>query len=134
MVLVDQPHEPLLKHMRVDLCRRNVGMAKELLDCPQVRSVLQQMAGKGMTKDVGRNPRGGNAGAGGECLQLPGKDLPWQMAAVRSSRKKKRAVGQGRTGGARLEPRLHGGASLGRERHHSFLLALATHDEKSLVP
>ena len=32
VVIVDQPHQPFLQHMRINLCRRYVGMAEQLLD------------------------------------------------------------------------------------------------------
>ena len=46
--------QSLLKHMRVDLRCGDVGMTQQLLHGPQVRPVLQQVAGEGMAQDVRR--------------------------------------------------------------------------------
>ena len=48
MMVVDQPHQPLFQHIRIDLRGLFVGMAEQLLDGPEVGAVLQQMAGEGV--------------------------------------------------------------------------------------
>ena len=82
MMVVDQPHQPLLQHMRIDLRRRNVGVAEQLLHGAQVGAVLQQMAGEGMAQHVRRNLCRGDAGARGKRFQVAGEDLAGQVAAV----------------------------------------------------
>ena len=43
---------PLLGDVGIDLGRADIGMPKQLLHDPQIRSVFEQMAGKGMTDDM----------------------------------------------------------------------------------
>ncbi len=52
MMLADKFMQSFLQHMRIDLRRGYVGMAKQLLHGAQIGPVLQQMAGKGVTKDM----------------------------------------------------------------------------------
>lgn len=41
------------RNMGIDLCRRNVLMAKKFLDRSEIRPCFQQMCGKGMPEHVG---------------------------------------------------------------------------------
>ena len=45
--------QPFLVDVRVDLRRRDVGVAEQLLDDAQVRAVAEQMCGEGMAQEVG---------------------------------------------------------------------------------
>jgi hypothetical protein len=49
MMLFDEPSQPLLDDMGVDLRRRNVGVAEELLHRAKIGATLEEMAGKSMT-------------------------------------------------------------------------------------
>ena len=58
---VDQLHQPRTVDMRIDLRRRDVGMAEQRLQHAQVRSAREQVRGKGVAQHVradalGRNP------------------------------------------------------------------------------
>jgi hypothetical protein len=46
--------QPVAENMRVDLRRGDVGVPQHLLDAPEVGTVLQEMAGKGMAKHMRR--------------------------------------------------------------------------------
>src|SRR5688500_17448856 len=82
VMVVDEPYQPFLKHVGVDLGRRYVGMAEQLLDRSEIGAVLQQMAGKGMAQHVRRDLCRGNAGTRGQRLQIPCKNLTRQVAAL----------------------------------------------------
>lgn len=45
--------QTLLIYVRVDLGRGDVGMAEHFLDHPQIRPVVEEVGGKGMTKEMG---------------------------------------------------------------------------------
>ena len=57
-MLLDQPSQPLLDDMGVDLRGRDVGVAEELLHRAQIGAVLQKMAGKGVAEHVRRDACG----------------------------------------------------------------------------
>ena len=76
VVLLDKPPQPLLDDMGIDLGGRDVGVAEELLHRTQIRAVLQEMAGEGMTEHVRRDARRLDAGGSCECLQLLAEALP----------------------------------------------------------
>ena len=59
--------------MGVDLRRRDIGMAEQLLHDAQIGAVLQQMAGEGMAQHVRADIGGAQAGRGGERLQSRAK-------------------------------------------------------------
>ena len=82
MVLLDEPPQPLLDDVGVDLRRRDISMAEKLLHRAQISPPLQKMAGKGvsqhMRRDAGRlYPRGK-----GERLELLPETLAGQMLAA----------------------------------------------------
>src|SRR5271166_5265240 len=79
MQIAHQACEALVEHMRVDLCRRDVGMPKERLHDAQVGAVVQEVAGKSMTKHVRCHVFRAQAGRGGERLQFTGKMLTGDM-------------------------------------------------------
>ena len=58
----DQPSQPLLDDVGVDLRGRDVGVAEELLHCSQIGAPLQKMAGKGVAENVRRDARGFDPG------------------------------------------------------------------------
>ena len=49
---LNQLLQPFFKDMRIDLCRRNVGMSEEFLNYAKVGAVGKKMACKGVTHDV----------------------------------------------------------------------------------
>ena len=52
VILAVHAAEVLAVHVRVDLRRRDVGVAKEFLHDAQVGPVLQEMAGEGVAENV----------------------------------------------------------------------------------
>src|SRR5437660_7405987 len=66
--------------MRINLRRRDVGVAEELLHDAEIGSVLQEMAGEGMAEDVRRDFRRRDPGCRGERLEVAREGLARQMA------------------------------------------------------
>src|SRR5581483_6277085 len=58
MVVEDELLEPLLEHVRVDLGRRDIGMAQQLLHGAQVRAAVEQVARECMPQDMRRDAPG----------------------------------------------------------------------------
>jgi hypothetical protein len=79
MMLLDEPPQPLLDDMSIDLRRRDIGMAEELLHSAEVGATLQEMAGKGMAEHVRRDARGLYRGRDRKRLQLLAEALARQM-------------------------------------------------------
>ena len=52
MQVADQPRQALVEHMGIDLCRRDVRVAEQLLHRPEIGAVLQEMAGEGMVSAI----------------------------------------------------------------------------------
>ena len=52
MAFLDQPAEPLVEDMGIDLRCGYVGMAEQLLHDAQICPVLQQMAGESVTQHM----------------------------------------------------------------------------------
>src|SRR4029079_4270179 len=52
MMVMYQLFQPLLEHVRVDLCSRDVGMAEELLDRAQVSAAVEEGTGECVAQDV----------------------------------------------------------------------------------
>ncbi len=77
--IVDRP-EPRFEYMRVDLCRRKIGVAEHGLNGAQIGAVLQQVRGKRMAEDV-RAERPRNAG----LLRVLLEDLPESYARKRAA-------------------------------------------------
>ena len=92
VVLGDQRAQPLLEHVGVDLRRRDVGMAEQLLHDAEIGAVLQEVAGEGVAQHVRRDLRRRNAGGGGELLEVAGEGLAGQVAALAERREQPRAV------------------------------------------
>src|SRR5262245_50314845 len=80
-MLFDQASQALLDDVSIDLRRRDVGMAEELLHGAQIGAPLQKVAGKGMAENVRRDARGFNPGGESECLQLLPEALAGEMLA-----------------------------------------------------
>jgi hypothetical protein len=91
-VLIDQLLEPFVEHVSVDLGGGDIGVSEQFLDSAQIGATGQQMACKGMAQHMGRDLRNGDAGAPGNLLELPGKDLPGEMAFRRIGRKQEACV------------------------------------------
>ena len=70
MMRLDKRLQAGVEHMGVDLRRRNVGMAEQLLDHAQVRAVLQQVRGEGMAQDVRRERLRVQPGTHGQRLEV----------------------------------------------------------------
>ena len=66
---------PLAQHMSIDLRRRDIRMAEQLLQHPQIGSVLQEMAREGVAQHMRANPRGGDPRRGGASFEIAGKCL-----------------------------------------------------------
>ena len=63
MMLLDEPPEPFLDDMGVDLGRGDIGVAEKLLHGAQIRAPLQQMAGEGMAEHMRGDARRLDPGA-----------------------------------------------------------------------
>ena len=83
MMLLDQTPEPLLDDMGVDLRRRDVGMAEQLLHGAQIGAALEQMAGEGVTEHMRRDARRLDPRFQSERLELLAEALPRQMLSTR---------------------------------------------------
>ncbi len=81
----------LVEHMGIDLRRRDIGVAEQGLDDPQIGAALQQMAGEGVAQHVRGDAGGRNAGASGEPLEVAGEDLTAQMPVLAVGGKQPRA-------------------------------------------
>src|SRR4051812_6087327 len=57
MLVGDQPLEPVIEHVGVDLRRRYVGVAEHLLQATEIGAVGEQMRGERVAQHVRRNPR-----------------------------------------------------------------------------
>ena len=62
MLCQNQLLQPRIEDMCINLCGREIRMAKKGLDHPQIRAVLQQMGRECVAEHMGRHPRGLNAG------------------------------------------------------------------------
>ena len=65
----------LIEHVGVDLRRRDVGMAEQILNDAQVRAILQQMTGEGVAKHVRAHARGRNSRCCGDSLEITREGL-----------------------------------------------------------
>src|SRR6266487_6097494 len=75
MQIAHQALEPFVEHVRIDLRRRDIGMAEEYLYRAQIGPVLQQMAGECMPQHMRAETRGPQTRACRERLELAGKML-----------------------------------------------------------
>jgi len=53
MEIAYQRFQAFFQHMGVNLRRRNVGVAEECLHHPQIRAVMEKVAGKGVAQNMG---------------------------------------------------------------------------------
>ena len=62
-------HSPgaLVEHVGVNLGRRDVGVAEQILDDAQIRAVLQEMAREGVAQHMRADPLRRDAGGGGDA-------------------------------------------------------------------
>lgn len=67
------PGQPVGGDMGIDLRRRDVGVAQQGLDHPQVSAAFQQVGGEGVAQDVGADPGGVDAGVDGGLVQQLGE-------------------------------------------------------------
>ena len=81
MQIADHRLGAVVEHMGIDLRRRNIGVAEQILDDAQVRAVLQQMAGEGVAQHVRADARRGDASGGRDKLEIAGERLSGKMAA-----------------------------------------------------
>ena len=132
VVLGDEPPEPLVEHMGVDLRGGNIGMSEQFLHRAQVGTVGEKMARESVPENVRRNQPDGNPGAPGERFEVAGEDLTREMATVR--RRGKQPFGivvaietRGITG---LDPLRQRGLGGPGKRHHALLVALAARHQK----
>ena len=79
MPLGNQPSEPVLGDMSIDLSGGNVGMAQHLLDAAEVRAMVDQVRGEGVPEHMGREPPGIDADLGRQLFQRLGEALAGQV-------------------------------------------------------
>ena len=53
MEIAHQRFQAFFQHMRINLRRRDIGVAEKCLHHPQVSAVMQKVAGKGVAQDMG---------------------------------------------------------------------------------
>ena len=137
MMLEHELLQPLLQHMRVDLRRRDVGVAQQLLHRAQVGAAIEQMAGKGMPQHVGRDPLRVEAGLLGQLLQLLAKPLAGQVALARPARQTAIWCAASAQRRPRLWPTLRYRSSAARaawvERHQPLAPAFALDRQNAAV-
>jgi len=80
MALINQTAETLFQDVGVDLGGRDVGVAEQLLDGPQIGTAVEQVAGEGVAQDVGAHPLGCETDRQGEILQLLTETLAGEVA------------------------------------------------------
>jgi hypothetical protein len=86
MEITHQRFQAFFQHMRVNLCRRDVGVAEERLHHPQVGAVVQKVARKGVAQDMGAKPRRLNSAGGPQCLELACEVLARQVSLLAKRR------------------------------------------------
>ena len=52
MMLCHEAAHPFIENMSINLCRRNIRMAKHLLDATQIGIMVKKMSRKGMPQDM----------------------------------------------------------------------------------
>ena len=80
-MLFDQASQPLFYDMGIDLRGGDIGMAEKLLHRAQIGAPLQEMAGKGVTEHMRRDPCGLDPGGKRQRLKLLAEALAGQMLA-----------------------------------------------------
>ena len=96
MMLGDDLLQALFEDVGVDLRRRDVGVAEELLHRAQVGAAIEQVAREGEAQDVRADALGVEAGFGGEFLQLEAEMLAGDVALGAAGGKQPLARANGR--------------------------------------
>jgi hypothetical protein len=130
---LDHCGKPLGLYMRVDLRRRNVGVAKHRLNGAQIGPMRQQVARKRVSQHMRRKPGRVQTGLEGQLLQQLRHTLPGQMAAARPRWKEPFRTAMAGKGPPKGQPVLQGRAGPAADRHHAFLAALATHRKMGAI-
>ena len=52
MQIAHQRFQPFFQHVRIDLRGRNIRVPEQGLHHPQIRAIVQKMAGEGVTQNV----------------------------------------------------------------------------------
>ena len=90
MQVAHHRRHPLLEDVRVDLRRRDVGVAEQRLKHAQIGAAREQMRGKGMAQDVRADPFGRDPGQ--PFLMIRGKGDKERLAPI--SRRAETAVAE----------------------------------------
>lgn len=69
MPLRDQPAEPVLGDVRIDLGGGDIRMPQHLLDAAEIGAVVDQVRGEGVPEHVGREPPGIDADLASQRLK-----------------------------------------------------------------
>src|SRR4029078_11530015 len=83
MMLFDEPSQPLLDDMGVDLRRRNVGGAEELLHRAKIGATHEEVAGRSVTCHVRLDARGLDAGSDRKLFELLAEAQARQVLSFR---------------------------------------------------
>lgn len=81
MQIAHQALQPLIHDMRIDLRRRNVGVAQQGLDHPQISAVMEKMTGEGMAQHMRADETRRQSGDRRKRFQVARKMLPGEMPA-----------------------------------------------------
>ena len=79
MARIDQRDQRLRRNMRIDLCRRDIGVAEQGLHGAQIRAAFQQMGGKGVAQHMRADPIRRDAGSHGQALDQLVQPQPGEM-------------------------------------------------------
>src|SRR5262245_52576464 len=116
--------EPLLTDMRIDLSRRDVGMAEHGLEGAQIRPSLQEVACEGMTKNVGGEGLL-DAGRAGMAADNGPEAHPRQLASAEAQEELKLRFAPSQAGTHFAEVPGHRGLRDPAQGHQALLPALA---------
>src|SRR5262245_13836508 len=86
MQIAHQALESVLQHVRVDLRRRNVGVAEERLHHARISTVVQEMACESMAEHMRAHLAGAQPRRLGKLLELAREVLAREMAAFAERR------------------------------------------------
>jgi hypothetical protein len=82
MQIAHETFETLFEHVRVNLGRGNVGVAKQRLHHPQVSAIVQKMTRESVAQDVRAHLFRAQTSDRSQGLQLAGKMLARDVAAL----------------------------------------------------
>src|SRR6185312_10297581 len=80
MKVAHECFQAFFQDVRINLCRRNIGMPEKCLHYTKIRAIVQQMAGEGMAQHMRAQARGLNSARRSERLEVACKMLTRQMA------------------------------------------------------